>query len=266
MTDRVMASVFGPNHVELSVFGLNFPLGIDIHYPVDANRRYFEVADWDILASDSWKFRERKSYGAHIYSKTALTLATLERLLGTPAMDRALRLYADRWRFRHPTTRDFIAAVNDSTGHDWSWFFDRTFYSSGIVDYAVAEAESEPAKPPRGLFEKDGKLSPRPAGGSPEGSGIRQPGDGGAQRGCGDAGGGPAALRGRPRAPGALGRRGAMEAVQRRRAGPASSKRSWIPGRRSCSTSTARTTAGERRTIRAPPPAGPPAPSSGSRT
>ena len=72
-------------------------------------------------------------------------MATLERLLGTPTMDQALRLYADRWRFRHPTTRDFIAAVNDSTGADWTWFFDRTFFSSGIVDYAVAEAESKPA-------------------------------------------------------------------------------------------------------------------------
>jgi hypothetical protein len=162
MTDRVMASVFGPNHVELSVFGLNFPLGIDKHYPLDENRRYFEVADWDVLASDSWKFRDRKSYAAHVYSKTALTMATLERLLGTPAMDRALRLYADRWRFRHPTTRDFVAAVNDSTGRDWSWFFDRTFFSAGIVDYAVADAESVPAKAPRGLFEKDGRLSPGP--------------------------------------------------------------------------------------------------------
>jgi hypothetical protein len=159
MTDRVMASVFGPDHVELSVFGLNFPLGIDKHYPIDENRRYFEVADWDILASDSWKFRDRKSYAANVYSKTALTLATLERLMGTPAMDRALRLYADRWRFRHPTTRDFVAAINDSTGRDWSWFFERTFFSSGIVDYAVADAESVPAKAPRGLFEKDGKLS-----------------------------------------------------------------------------------------------------------
>jgi hypothetical protein len=147
------------------VFGLNFPLGIDIHYPVDPNRRYFEVADWDVLASDSWKFRDRKSYGAHIYSKTALTLATLERLLGTPAMDKALRLYADRWRFRHPTTRDFVAAVNDSTGRDWRWFFDRTFFSSGIVDYAVAEAESAPSTPARGLFEKDGKLVNEPPAG-----------------------------------------------------------------------------------------------------
>ncbi len=162
MTDRVLASVYGPDHVELCVFGLNFPLGIDKHYPVDSNRRYFEVADWDILASDSWKFRDRKSYAAHVYSKTALTLATLERLLGTPAMDRALRLYADRWRFKHPTTRDFVGAVNDSTGRDWSWFFDRTLSSSGTVDYAVSDAESTPAKPPRGFFEKDGKLSPGP--------------------------------------------------------------------------------------------------------
>ena len=162
MADRVLKSVYGPNHVALSVFGLNFPLGIDIHYPVDANRRYFEVADWDVLASESWKFRDRKSYGSHVYSKTALTMATLERLLGTPSMDRALRLYADQWRYRHPTTKDFIAAVNQSTGRDWSWFFDRTFFSSGVVDYAVAEVESAPAKPPRGLFERDGRLAEGP--------------------------------------------------------------------------------------------------------
>ncbi|MFY9550422.1 MAG: M1 family metallopeptidase [Thermoanaerobaculia bacterium] len=158
MTDRVLAAAYGPDHVSLSVFGLHFPLGIDIHYPLDANRRYFEVADSDVLASKSWGFRDRKSYGSHVYSKTALTLATLERVIGTPAMDRALRLYAERWRFRHPTTRDFIQAVDDSTGRDWGWFFDRTFFSSGVVDYAVAEAESRPAEPPRGLFEKEGKL------------------------------------------------------------------------------------------------------------
>jgi hypothetical protein len=159
MTDRVLQTAYGNDHVELSVFGLHFPLGIDIRHPLDTNRRYFETADWDVLASASWKFRNRKSYGSLVYSKTALTLATLERLIGTPMMDKALRLYAERWRFRHPKTSDFIAAVNESTGQDWSWFFDRTFFSSGVVDYAVAEAVSAPAKPPRGLFEKDGMLA-----------------------------------------------------------------------------------------------------------
>jgi hypothetical protein len=162
MTDRVLAATYGPNHVSLDVFGLHVPFRIDIRYPLDPNRRYFEAADWDVLASASWKFRSRESYGRQVYSKTALTLATLERLMGTPAMDRALRLYADRWRFRHPTTRDFIAAVNDSTGRNWNWFFDRTFFSSGIVDYAVAEAETEPSRPPKGLFERDGRLAPTP--------------------------------------------------------------------------------------------------------
>ncbi|HEY1251355.1 MAG TPA: M1 family metallopeptidase [Thermoanaerobaculia bacterium] len=162
MTDRVLQAAYGPNHVELDVFGLHFPLGIDIHYPLDANRRYFETADWDLLASPSWKFRNRKSYGAMIYSKTALTLATLERLLGTSTMDRVLRLYADRWRYRHPTTKDFVACVRDATGRDWGWFFDRTFYASGVVDYAVEEATSVPAKAPRGLFEKDGALAAGP--------------------------------------------------------------------------------------------------------
>ena len=162
MTDRVLRATYGVNHVDLAVFGLHFPLGIEIHYPLDANRRYFERADWDVLASESWRFRNRSSYGALVYSKTALTLATLERLLGTPAMDKALHLYAERWRFRHPKTKDFIAAVNDSTGADWTWFFDRTFFSSGIVDYAVAEAETKPSRPPCGLFEKDGKLSDGP--------------------------------------------------------------------------------------------------------
>jgi hypothetical protein len=79
-------------------------------------------------------------------------------------MDRALRLYADRWRFRHPKTTDFIAALSEATGSDARWLFDRTFFSSGIVDYAVAEAVSEPARPARGLFETANGLAEAPAG------------------------------------------------------------------------------------------------------
>jgi hypothetical protein len=162
MTDRVLAAVYGPNHVALSVFGLRFPLGIDLHFPVDANRRYFSQATRDLHATWSWKFRDGAAYGAMAYSHTALALATLERLLTTNVMDRALRLYADRWRFHHPHIQDFIAAVNEVTGRDWTWYFQRTFFSSGQVDYAVEEATSVPSKPPKGLFEKEGKLAEGP--------------------------------------------------------------------------------------------------------
>jgi hypothetical protein len=162
MTARVTGAAYGLNHVALSIFGLKFPLGIDMHYPVDASRRFFPVATADIHAGRSWSYLEGRTYAAMAYSHTALALATLERLLTTPVMDRALRLYADRGRFRHPKMGDFIAAVNEVTGKDWTWFFQRTFFSSNDVDYAVEQATSVPAKAPRGLFEKDGKLEEGP--------------------------------------------------------------------------------------------------------
>ncbi len=165
MTDRVLKSAYGDDRSYLSVFGVRFPLGIDIRRPLDDNRRYFEHATDAPLGIPSWRYRDRDTYGALVYSKTALALATIERILGRPAMDRALRLYADRWRFRHPKTQDFIDALSQATGRDEKWLFDRAFFSSGTVDYAVAAAFSVPARAPRGLFERDGKLaeSPPPA-------------------------------------------------------------------------------------------------------
>ena len=171
MESRVVGEAYGPDRPVLTLFGWRLPVGLPIHHPVDSNRRYFAVAGEDALASSSWGFRSRTSYAAHTYSKTALAMATLERLIGTPAMNKALRLYADRWRFKHPTTADWIAAVNDATGRDLRWFFERTFFSSGTVDYAVESVTSEKAKPPRGLYDVDGRLveTPPPALASPKG-------------------------------------------------------------------------------------------------
>ncbi len=172
MTARVLQSAYGANHPVLSLFGFSIALGIDIHHPLDSNRRYFAMATADHPAAPSWRYKNRTVYSALVYSKTALVLATLERLMGTPMMDKALRLYAERWRLRHPTTKDFLAAVNDATGRDWAWFFDRTFFSSGAVDYAVEEATSVKAKPPRGLFERDGRFLDQPPARTAKASGY----------------------------------------------------------------------------------------------
>ncbi len=169
LTSRVLKTAYGPNHPTVDVFGYRVPLGLEMHYPVDANRRFFRVATQDLHAQRSWTFRDSKNYAGNSYSHTDLALATLESLIGTNVMDRALRLYFERWRFRHPRTRDFIATVNEVTGGDWTWFFARTFYGSDDVDYAVEKAVSTAAAVPRGLFEKDGKLAEAPADSRPHG-------------------------------------------------------------------------------------------------
>ena len=58
--------------------------------------------------------------------------------MGDETMTRILRTYARRYRFAHPTSEDFIAVVNEVTGKDWRWYFDETWFSSNLCDYAIS--------------------------------------------------------------------------------------------------------------------------------
>jgi hypothetical protein len=112
----------------------------------------------DTMARRAWTYRDGRSYSLNAYAKPALVLQTLEGLLGEDTMVKVLRTYARRYRFAHPDTDDFIATVNDVTGQDWRWFFEETFFSADLCDYAV-EVKSEPGRSPSGWLErKDGKL------------------------------------------------------------------------------------------------------------
>jgi hypothetical protein len=117
----------------------------------------------DRMARRSWEYRTSDSYTLNSYDKPALTLLTLEALVGEPTMTRILRTYARSFRFRHPTTADFIAIVNQVTGRDYSWFFDETWFSSEACDYAV-EVEVVPELALEGFVEgAAGRLVPGPA-------------------------------------------------------------------------------------------------------
>ena len=92
----------------------------------------------------SWAF-PRGTYGISVYQKAAIMLHTLENLIGQPCMDQIFRRYYERWAFRHPCSRDFIAVVNEVVrevhgtrfGDNLEWYFDQFLYGSAPVDYAV---------------------------------------------------------------------------------------------------------------------------------
>jgi hypothetical protein len=115
----------------------------------------------DVMARRSWEYRTPASYSLNAYRKPSLTLLTLERLLGEETMTRVLRTYARRFRFRHPTTEDFIATVNEVAGQDYRWFFDETWFSSGLCDYAVEVRIEE--TPGLAGFVEDAQRAPVPA-------------------------------------------------------------------------------------------------------
>lgn len=85
----------------------------------------------------AWKFRTRGAYSTASYSKTAVLLRTLEGLLGKDRFARAMRSYAESWRFRHPTGADLQRSLEDSSGEDLGWFFDATIRGDATPDWKV---------------------------------------------------------------------------------------------------------------------------------
>jgi len=76
--------------------------------------------------------------GAIGYRKPGAVLLTLrDNVIGRDAMDRAMREYARRWVFKHPTPGDFFRTVENESGEDLSWFWNSFFYGTDVLDIAV---------------------------------------------------------------------------------------------------------------------------------
>jgi len=103
------------------------------------------------MARKSWEYLD--SYGLNAYTKPALTLHTLERYVGEELMYRIMRTYHHRFRFRHPTSEDFIKTVGDVTGKDMGWFFDQTWFSSDVFDYELYSIANTRIPAPAGLVD-----------------------------------------------------------------------------------------------------------------
>jgi hypothetical protein len=114
--------------------------------------QFIPASAWDPIVKNSWEFVNGGSYGSNVYSKAALTLRTLENYLGERVMAEIMRTYYEHWKFRHPTTDDFIAVAEEVSGRDLGWFFDQFLKTAGSLDYAVSSIRSREEKEPVGFF------------------------------------------------------------------------------------------------------------------
>jgi aminopeptidase N len=81
---------------------------------------------------------EESALGAIGYRKPgAVLLALRDNVIGREAMDRAMREYARRWAFKHPTPADFFRTIENVSGQDLAWFWNAFFYGTGVLDISV---------------------------------------------------------------------------------------------------------------------------------
>ena len=103
------------------------------------------------ISTPTWEL-PRRGGSAITYFKTATVMQTLDGLLGRAVMDSIMKTYFQRWRFRHPCRRDFVAVFNELApaltdkryGPDMNWFFHETLDSTGICDYELTALYSFP--------------------------------------------------------------------------------------------------------------------------
>ncbi len=111
----------------------------------------------DRMSRDSWQ-QAPGAYRINAYNKPALMLQTLENYLGWDLMQKIMSTYFERWKFKHPRPEDFFRVVNEISSLDMSWFFEQTYNSSNVFDYAVGSVRSQPVRATLGYVEEDGLL------------------------------------------------------------------------------------------------------------
>ena len=111
----------------------------------------------DPLGQNSWDRLSGSSYGT-VYSRTATAMHDLEERIGKPVMERAMREYYRRWRFRHPSSADLRAALIDVSGDakDVNEIFDHYVYGTAHIDDRVSDIDTIEVLPQAGSWLKDG--------------------------------------------------------------------------------------------------------------
>jgi hypothetical protein len=136
VTARVMDALFGADRSTAELGGLRAGQLDQFRMPNDRDRSA------ETIRQPSWTYDA--GYAFNAYFRPALTLRTLEHLVGERTMARILRTYVERWRFRHPSSDDFFAVASEVAGRDLRSFFAQTIESPAVVDYELGTISTEP--------------------------------------------------------------------------------------------------------------------------
>ncbi|MBV2210125.1 MAG: M1 family metallopeptidase [Thermomonas sp.] len=135
-------------------FGLGFSIT-----PFDMERLGAALSDpADPLGGNSWVRMSSASYNT-VYSRTATTMRQIEALVGTPAMERGMQLYYERWKFRHPSFADLRDALAEGTGKPdiVRAAFNANIYGAHKTDDSIASMRSYEVLPQPGYHDYHGR-------------------------------------------------------------------------------------------------------------
>jgi hypothetical protein len=77
-------------------------------------------------------------FGNNAYGKPCTALNILrETVMGPELFDYAFKIYANRWKFKHPSPADFFRTMEDASSVDLDWFWNGWFYTTDHCDISI---------------------------------------------------------------------------------------------------------------------------------
>ncbi|GGW72450.1 peptidase M1-like protein [Winogradskyella epiphytica] len=98
--------------------------------------------DQDFIAPIMTKGLNTYQFGNNAYGKPATALNILrETVMGRELFDYSFKVYANRWKFKHPTPEDFFRTMEDASAFDLDWFWRGWFYTTDYTDIGIKEVK-----------------------------------------------------------------------------------------------------------------------------
>jgi hypothetical protein len=89
------------------------------------------------LTTHADHYNTNAAYSAAVYSKGAVFMEQLGYLVGAAVRDQILLDYYQQYKFRHPTSNDFIRVAEKRSGLELDWYKDYWIHSTKTIDYAI---------------------------------------------------------------------------------------------------------------------------------
>ncbi|NIK79855.1 hypothetical protein FHS15_005022 [Paenibacillus castaneae] len=125
---------YAEDKVMETAYGLSSNLRVEASYMTDPAP----------LKQLSWSYRSHTQYAENVYMRAKLVLIGIENQVGSRTMQKIMRTYFQKYKFKHPSTADFQRVVEQVTKTKWNDYFRHYVYDDQMADFSVDSIQVKP--------------------------------------------------------------------------------------------------------------------------
>ncbi|MUT67909.1 M1 family metallopeptidase [Paenibacillus sp. NEAU-GSW1] len=98
------------------------------------------------LKQPSWAYNSHNHYAENVYMRGKLVLLGIENQAGSRTMQKIMRTYFQKYKFKHPTSSDFQRVVEQVTKEKWNDYFNQFVYNDLMADFSIESVQAKPVE------------------------------------------------------------------------------------------------------------------------